>query len=479
MSLHRPFPIATGACALALLLALVSPARAADTRAFACTSDFTPGAPGSVSVADLVTHTVSLDVASIHNDAVARWFGGLLHVVNRFGGDNIQVIDPAANYATVRQISTGNGSNPQDIAFVSPTKAYVSRYGSSDLLILNPSHPLGLPQSSISLAAFADGDGLPEMARMIRIGRYLFVACQRLTGFVPSNPSMVVVVDTQTDLVVDVDPVTPGVQAITLATRNPVTSFDYDRGQGRLLIGCGGNFGVLDGAVEAVDPVAFASLGVVTTEAELGGDLNDVIWHTATHAYALVGTGTVNRLVTWNPTNGLKTGTPFTANGGFSLPDMEINDRGELYVCKNPNPPSASDLPGLLVFSVATDGLLAGPLGTGLPPIAVTFDHATDQVTGVPPELYAELVFAPRPNPTRQGATFGIRLERASELHLDVYDVGGRHIRALARGPHPAGTTQIFWDLKGDDGRRVASGVYLARTRMGHMTTMRRLSVLR
>ena len=50
------------------------------------------------------------------------------------GQDNIQIIDPAQNYATVHQFSTGNGSNPQDISFVSPTKAYVTRLGSPNLL---------------------------------------------------------------------------------------------------------------------------------------------------------------------------------------------------------------------------------------------------------------------------------------------------------------------------------------------------------
>ena len=209
--------------------------------------------------------------------------------MNRFGGDNIQVIDPSTN-ATVRQFSVGNGTNPQDIVFVSPAKAYVSRYGSASLLVVNPSDANGLPQTPISLAGFADSDGLPEMARMIKVGRYVFVACQRLTNFAATNPSMVVVIDSQTDQVVDVDPNAAGVQAITLTLRNPVTTFDYDRVNGRLWIGCAGDFGVLDGGVEVINPYTFSDEGVRVTEATLGGDINDIVWHTATHAYALVGT---------------------------------------------------------------------------------------------------------------------------------------------------------------------------------------------
>ena len=56
-------------------------------------------------------------------------FGGRIYVVNRLNADNIQIIDPQQGYTTPAnaQVSVGNGSNPQDIAFVNATKAYVSR----------------------------------------------------------------------------------------------------------------------------------------------------------------------------------------------------------------------------------------------------------------------------------------------------------------------------------------------------------------
>jgi hypothetical protein len=460
---------------VALLLAPATPVAAADTKAFAFTSDFTTG---GLSVVDLATRSVTLDVEPVCSDAALRYFGGLLYVVNRFGCDNVQVIDPGS-YATVRQISVGNSTNPQDIAFVSATKAYVSRYASADLLVLNPSHPQGLPMSTISLAGFADSDGLPEMARMIRIGRYLFIACQRLTNFSASNPSVVVVVDTQTDQVVDVDPA-PGVQGITLTARNPVTTFEYDRVRGRLLLGCAGSFGALDGGVELIDPHAFTSEGLLASESTLGGDLSDIAWHTATHAYALVSAGSVNRLVAWNPHDGAKIADRYTANGGFSLPDMEINDRGELYVCKNPSPPSGSDLPGLLVFSVATDGLLAGPLNTGLPPVAVIFDRATDAVTAVPaPTPVALELSEPWPNPAQRHVRVALGLERAGDVGVEVLDAAGRRVQSLASAWIEAGEHAWTWGLTNLEGQRVTAGLYFVRARVGGSQMVRRIVVLR
>ncbi|MFI5370789.1 MAG: FlgD immunoglobulin-like domain containing protein [Candidatus Eisenbacteria bacterium] len=444
----------------ALFLTLVASRATADTRAFSVCTDFSTG---SLDAVDLSTRVVTPDAAEIGSDAVARWYQGKLYVVNRYGGDNIQVIDPSAGYGTVRQFSVGNGTNPQDIAFLSGTKAYVSRYGASSIAIVDPSS--GASLGGISLAPFADGDGLPEMARMVRVDRWLFVACQRLTGFVASNPSLVVVVDTQADTVFDVDPVTPGVQAIPLALRNPVTTFEFDRSRTRLLIGCAGNFGVLDGGVEAIDPVGLTDLGPVATEAGLGGDIADIAVRDAHHAYAIVSSGSANTLRAWDPASGDTLKTIYSIAGGFSLPDMEMDDRGELYVCRND-----FIAPGLLVFDTATDALVAGPLSTGLPPVAVTFDHATDAVLAVSPApvfVPLAVLTPPRPNPARSPVRLGLTLAAAGVTRTEVLDVAGRRIRVLTTGPMTSGVHELVWDLSDEAGRPVHAGVYMVRVMQG------------
>lgn len=359
--------------ALAALLAGCSPSGSITApftfgadRAFVLTSDFQTG---GLSVIDLDTRQVAANVATVlpHADATLRVHGGLIYVVNRFGQDNIQVIDPGKNYATIRQFSTENGSNPQDIVFATTLKAYISRYRSADLWVVDPRS--GLRRNTISLAAFADGDGLPEMARMALVGPYLFVACQRLTNFVAVNPSVVVVIDTRTDRIVDVDPATPGVQAIPLTGRNPVTDLVYDAGTRTLLVGCVGLYGALDGGIERIDAVTLQDLGYAITEAALGGDVGDIAWNGPDHSYAIVSDASFDAsVVAWSATTGAKLGTVY-APGGFSLPDCEVNDRGELYVCDN-----RFTSPGVRVFRASADTLLAGPLDTGLPPSQIAFE---------------------------------------------------------------------------------------------------------
>ncbi|MCK4776585.1 MAG: hypothetical protein KAT30_17440, partial [Candidatus Krumholzibacteria bacterium] len=98
------------------------------------TTDFITGSSASVDV--LAPYASTPNVASVHNDAVAKVYDELVYVVNRGGADNIQILDPSNSFSTVRQFSVGVGSNPHDIVVVSPTKAYVTRYDATALWIV-------------------------------------------------------------------------------------------------------------------------------------------------------------------------------------------------------------------------------------------------------------------------------------------------------------------------------------------------------
>jgi hypothetical protein len=442
------------------LVCAASPAGAAETRAFVLTTDFSTG---KLSVANLDTRAVTKDVATVYSDAVMRWYGGLLYVVNRFGQDNIQVIDPALNYATVRQFSTGNGSNPQDICFVSATKAYVTRYELADLLIVNPA--TGAWLGVIPLGAFADADGIPEMARMVRVDRRVFVAIQRLdrnAGYQPTDFSLVAVIDAVADTVIDADPLTPGKQAIRLTGKNPYTTFGFDRETTRLLIGCSGAYTMLDGGIEYVDPVGMKSLGYAITEAALGGDVGDIAWNTAAHSYAIVSDANFDtKLVSWSALTGQAIATVY-APGGFHLNDCELNDRGELYVCNSDQ--LSPDL-GLHVFRVSDDAHIAGPLDCGLPPYQVTFDAATEQVLAVDDAPAAASLSASWPNPAREALHVTLALPRAGAVEVDALDLAGRRVCEVVGGTLPAGSRMLTWDLKDSHGRPVPTGLYWLRAR--------------
>jgi len=454
-------------------LAAPQPSHAAESRAYLLTSDFSTG---SMSAMDLSSRAVSTDVASVFDDAAIRVYGGLIYVINRYGADNIQVIDPASGYATLRQFSVGAGTNPQDIAFVSATKAYVSLYERSYIQVCNPS--TGALLDTISLAQFADADHLPEMAKMTMVGTRLLVAIQRLdrlNGYVPTGPGLVAVVDTQADTVLDADPATPGVQAIQLVGANPVTDFIPVPGTSNLWIGCAGVFGVNDGGVEAIDAVALKDVGVVSTEAQLGGDIGTVRWYNATHSYAIVSDASYNSsLVSFDPTSGAKIGT-VRSPGGFSLPDCAIDDRGEVLVADN-----GATTAGLYIYSAGTDALIAGPLNAGLPPVAIAFDTAGLLAgVGPSPKSGAALSLAPpAPNPAHAPVSLSVHLAAAGQLEVAVYDLSGRKVATLERGDHAAGDVAMHWALDDANGRRVHAGIYLVQASAAGKHSTRRVVVL-
>jgi len=459
------------AASLAALLLVPCAALAAQSKAYVITSDFVSG---GLSVVDLSTRVPTSDVEPVHSDARIRWHGGRIYVLNRFLQDNVQVIDPAAAYSTVRQFSTGPGSNPSDIVVMSATKAYVSLYGRSYLQIVDPA--AGTLGATIDLSAFADADGIPEADRMARFGRWLLVALQRLDrdgGFQPTDRSLVAVIDTETNAVVDVDPGTAGVQAITLTGKNPVTTFAYDRAARRFYLGCAGVYGALDGGIVTIDPETFTDLGYAATESALGGDLSDVEWHTATHSYAIVSDASFNTLlVSWNPTSGLKLATVF-APGGFSLNDCALNDRNELYVCDN------GAAPGVRVFSAITDLAIAGPIDVGLPPNQLVFDAPAADVLEVPGSFAAATFeFAPpRPNPARGPVTFRLALQREGDARLEVFDLAGRRVAKLFDAGAAAGALRVEWDLADASERRVLPGLYLVRAQVAGAEVVRRIVV--
>jgi len=255
-----------------LLLMIPVLAQAAQTRAFVATTDFAAGALSTVELGP--PRTALNDRAAICSDATLRYAFGKLYAIERFGCDAIRVFD-AATCTFQAQYSVGNGANPNDILVISPTKAYVTRYDNADLWVIDPS--TGAFQSRISLAPFADRDGLPEMNRMTYHAGRVFVSCQRLDRdnfFSPTDSSLVVVINAATDEIVDADPAVPGVQGILLPRTNPTTEFATTP-EGNFLLGCTGFYGSTDGGVVRLDPRTFAVTEEVT-EAALGGDINDV-----------------------------------------------------------------------------------------------------------------------------------------------------------------------------------------------------------
>ena len=94
------------------------------------------------------------------------------------------------------------------------------------------------------------------------------------------------------------------------------------------------------------------------------------------------------------------------------------------------------------------------------------------------------LALPPRPNPTTGRTTFEYLVgsdaaASADAVRLALYDMQGRLVRELRRGPATQGRHVVEWDGTDSRGERVAAGIYLARLQVGSAAQIRRVVVLR
>lgn len=402
--------------------------------------------------------TVSGDLAVTAGDAVGREHDGRLYVVGRGGASVLQIYDPTAGMALVREFSLGVGRNPQDIAFDTQGRAFVSCYDEAVLLRVDVN--TGTVVQTYSTAAFADADGLPETAWMLARGDRLFIACQKLNrpgGYVPSGPGTLLVFEMATGQWVDANPSLAGVQPVTLAGGNPYTRLEATGvdGQERLRVGCFGSYGLLDGGIDQIDPLALTSEGWVVTEAQLGGDLSAFVSISATSLYAVVANvATYNtNLVRWNggAVSLVRSGS------GFVFADVAWDGGCQLFLADRT--PFAD---GLRVFDACTGlPLLASPIATGLPPFS--FVQPADPVAAPVPAtpLAAALRLAPPvPNPCNPSAWLAVDGPADQIVQVWVTDLAGRGLGVRSLRLDAAGRGGIEFDGRAPDGRTLPAGVY-------------------
>ncbi|HIE04271.1 MAG TPA: hypothetical protein EYP61_05880 [Candidatus Latescibacteria bacterium] len=426
------------------------------------TTDFTSGNLAAIVDGEV---TARSDLLPIHSDNWVVAWGGYIYVVERLYGDDIIKLSPQDLSTPIYQKSVGNKANPYDIAFVDEHKAYVSRYGRTSLLIIDPA--TGDSTGSVDLSAYVayagtdSAESVPHMTYMAISGRKLYVACQRLKGWNPADTSLVVVVDTKTDRVVKVIP---------LEKRNPVALSLYED---KIYLACVGSYwDPTDGGIEVVDLRTDMDLGVLVDEGALGGNVSGVLVVSPDKGYALV-------MTQW-PETYVKPFDPRDGSAADALPGakaavhMAMSSSGRLYVADR-----SEEAPGIYIYDTSDDALIAGPVPTGLPPSCVAIVGVPTAIVEEEPLPLSPWLELPFPNPFNSHSSVPYVLDRESYVHLAVYDVLGRRVRVLVDGERARGRYVAHWDGRDDMGRPVASGTYIVELRAEGRRWARLLSLVR
>ena len=450
----------------------------AQSALFVTTTDFETGSTAFVPAG---ANMAEVNQLLIHSDALVRYKEGKIYVINRLGQDNIIVLDPSDLTTPEIQFSVGNGTNPYDIEIVNPEKAYVSRYDSPELLIVNPMD--GSHLGTLDLSPFADDDGLPEMAQMVLMEPRLYIACQLLdrnATFTPAPHGLLLVVDTATDQLVDTDPSVEGIQGWELAAGNPSNLIGITD---KLVIAETASFFDTEGGIEVIDLSIGTSEGLVVSEKDLEGDIMDIALVTTRLAYAVVSDENFENSV--RPVDLLTghVGDPLAGHSGGFIPSLVVD--GDRLIVPDRGTFEDPTGVGLLIYDAPSGELLAGPINTGLPPnsIAVLGDIA------IPTSI--ETMFARRtpeangiqsifPNPFNSIVSVSFEIVTSTEsTQLSVHDLLGQPIRTVLLGLLPSGFHTVLWDGRDSRGLPAASGAYIIQLHQGGWSQSRKLMLLK
>ncbi len=394
--------------------------------------------PSQIAIADFDEDGI-WDLAVTNNNNASNSVSVLIG--NGTGGHGDGTFDPAVNYAV--------GNNPRGIVTGDfdddgiTDLAVANNGASADISIL-----LGNGSSGV-------GDGTFAAATSFAAG---------------TNPWELVVADVDVDRFEDLAVVNKNIDTISLFYGNPIGSFatgptfatavsmpygivagDFlEDNHVDLATACsgtdlaylldGGCAPILDASVNLTSPdggeqwtngseetIAWSTgLAVIAVNVELSRD-GGVNWET-------LATNLTGNSLVWTVTD------PYTAQARVRVHDVNFGARSDM---------SAADF---LILST-TD---APNLGAG------------------------QAAFGPAwPNPSAGEIHFTLTVPEAVSADVGVYDLAGRLVHRLARGPAPPGRHTLAWDGRDEQGGRVRPGVYFAVARWPGFEVTRRIVRLR
>jgi hypothetical protein len=338
-------------------------------------TDFSSG--GRFSMIDTSSLVALPTLSYIHSDAVIRYFNQKIYIVNRLNRDSILILNPLLGYLPLQEFSMGSGSNPQDIAVVNDSKAYVSLYNRTYLAVVDLN--TGQIYKNIDLAVYSETsstsssgiDGRPEMAKMIIYENILYLQLQRLdrndiSGFPsPNTDSYILKINIITDEIIGVSktlyPNPYGkMQKITLGSENFIAVCLPSRL---------GFISQLDGGIGALN-IATGEFRTspLYSEKDAGGDILDMVIKSDKEGFAYVLDSSFNKSIQrFNPSTGEKTGTlaTYTSNLG-NISGLALSQTGKLFLGS-----AEYNNPGITVFETANGELrqiTPIPISVGLRP---------------------------------------------------------------------------------------------------------------
>jgi hypothetical protein len=110
--------------------------------------------------------------------------------------------------------------------------------------------------------------------------------------------------------------------------------------------------------------------------------------------------------------------------------------------------------------------------------IAGTFSYSPILEVSILPPAKFEL-FQNYPNPFNPETHLQFALPRDEQVRITIYDLQGQMVRTIVKERKAAGTYQVVWDSRDENGVKVTSGVYFYRIQAGEFTMTKKMLLMK
>ncbi len=336
----------------------------------AVASDYSSGAH-SVLLYDkpyMVSNNIHPTVSDISIDAYGKYFYRIekynYDTITKFSFDEPAV--PIWQFSTMDGNDTAEGvtsSNPQQLVFVSDTKAYLIRLGSKRAWIVNPSATTqaDFKTGELDLSAYVDAgdtDGVPEMSAGVITGGKLFIIMQRLSGWTIERNGYVAVFDVSTDTEINTGVSTLSGIELTTNIQNPT---GITASGNTLYVSSLGNY-FDQGGIDKVDAASYAVTNLLN-----GTPVQSVAIVNSTTGYYVnyIGWGNT-KVYPFNPST-MVVGTELSGVGN-NQSALKVDPDSRLWIADGTTGHS-----GIYLIDTSDNSIISGPVSTNLVPKDIDF----------------------------------------------------------------------------------------------------------
>jgi hypothetical protein len=364
-----------------------------DTPSFAIVQTVAPDFSGSeVVTLDPATEQVTKGYyIKDGSDYIVRSYGKDVFHIGRYNIDtiakyNADALDTQVWSYTTQDTGDSNTRNPYDLISLSDTKAYLLRYGSDKVWIVNPQATQfdDFKIGELDLSGYVADDntqGTPNPASATIADGKLFIAMQRLSDSFSVNTAYVAVFDTATDEEIETNAnADDAVKGIPLAGLNPLNHSVVNQG-GTVYVTTRSSYSGVDLSLSLIEAISVSdySLRSVLSAADITDNTAAFIgssvvvsetkgYFVASETFFTPSYHELSTVYSFNPTTGVIADEKVAATGTEQISYIALDAANYLWISVS-NPTN----PGVDVIDSATDTKAQERFATELNPVSIAF----------------------------------------------------------------------------------------------------------